>query len=78
MFVDANGINRRLESAETLEAALAKALVKPAVLPTHQCTEALINRILHELRLASLRNKFTKQSAGNDTRPSTLASKFGG
>lgn len=76
MFVDANGINRRLESADTLEASLAKALVLPAALPHKQHSESTLNGILHELHLASLRNKFT-QGLGSKTtqKPSNTAAK---
>lgn len=60
MFVDANGINRRLESAETLEAALDKGLVYPSALPTRQYSESILTRLLHDMRLSSLRSKFTR------------------
>ncbi len=59
LFVDASGVRRRLEYADTLARALDKDQLQLALLPCQGCSGKALDTILHRLRLNSLRNKFS-------------------
>lgn len=59
LFVDAGGTRRRLEYADALAKALANGQLQPALLPAPQYSEQVLRSTLHQLRLNSLRQRFS-------------------
>ncbi len=59
MFVDASGVRRRLEYADTLANALRLKQLRAAELSPGQSTDTALDAILHQLRLDALRRKFS-------------------
>lgn len=63
MFVDASGVRRRLEYADTLANALRLKQLRAMEHSPGQSSDTALDAILHQLRLDALRRKFSHQDA---------------
>jgi hypothetical protein len=63
MFVDASGVRRRLEYADTLASALRLKQLRASELSPGQSSNTALDAILHQLRLDALRRKFSHKDA---------------